>query len=146
MTRLGASRLWIAVPVSSHDGVQPARLVAPVNGAVLLADDARRGVALRWTPLIPRPRDDGAAYRVRVWQLMQGDDAMKAKARTPILEKKGITEAQLIVPLPLGGSCTVQSPCHFVWNVQALNRVGTPTPGVDGSDNTFRFAVGGPAK
>ena len=93
---------------------------------VVSEEDLTKPATFRWTPLVPRPKDP-VTYRVRVWQLMQGQSGAQAmKANQPIITKDVDNLTQLTVPKVITGPCRPPYLCDFVWNVQALNREGKP--------------------
>ena len=90
--------------------------ISPANGAVLSETDLKKPITFRWTPVIPRPRED-VTYRLRVWQLMEGQNGPQViKSNTPDITKdvNNLTQASVIVQLR-------QAPPNqtFVWNVEA---------------------------
>ncbi len=60
-------------------------------------DEAKREVQFQWTAISPK-QSEPVTYKLRVWQLMQGQNGTQAmKSNKPIVEKdiKDATQAQL---------------------------------------------------
>jgi hypothetical protein len=69
--------------------------VEPVNGKSFSAEEVKQPITFRWTPLVPKPQQP-ITYRLRVWQLMQGQNSTEAmRTNQPIVTKDvaDITEA-----------------------------------------------------
>jgi hypothetical protein len=76
----------------------------------------------RWTPIIPKPAEP-VTYRLRVWQLMQGQNAVAAlKSNTPIYEKEVSNLNQFPVANLLSSLSCDGGECRFVWTVQAITK------------------------
>lgn len=113
-------------------------LLAPVLDAIIPRDS---DVEFRWTPVIPKPRDP-VNYRIKVWQLMQGQNGPEAlKANQPIITKDVDNLTQIVVSKLITSPCAPPSTCNFIWNVQALNRDGKPIGGNNGTSEIFSFTV-----
>jgi hypothetical protein len=116
---------------------QAAQLIAPANGTELREADIPKPITFRWTPLIPRPQDP-VTYRLRVWQLMQGQNGTQARSvNQPIFTKDVDNITQAIVTGILTGPCKPPYLCDFAWNVQSLNREGKPVGGNNGTSELF---------
>ncbi|HEV8081143.1 MAG TPA: hypothetical protein VGP43_10540 [Chitinophagaceae bacterium] len=128
-------------PFSIADNTQqsfnPPINVTPVDNKVFTENEIKTPITFRWTPVIPKPRET-VTYRVRVWQLMQGQNGMQAiKSNTPDISRDvdNLTQASVIVQL------RQPPPTAFIWNVQALNRDGKPIGENNGTSEAFRFTV-----
>ncbi len=120
---------------------QPPQAIAPANGAVLSEIDIKKPIAFRWTPVIPRPQEP-VTYRLKVWQLMQGQNGSEAMATNqPIITKDVDNLTQTMVTSLISGPCKPPYLCDFVWNVQALNREGKPVGGNNGMSEALKFNV-----
>jgi hypothetical protein len=141
---LAASMALASSPVLSQSAtavVAAPKAVSPAHGAVVGEADPKAAVALRWTPVIPRPQEP-TTYRVKVWQLMQGQTGPQAmRANQPVFTKDvdNITQAFTAPP-----DCR-QKGCSFVWTVQALNRDGKPIGENNGTSEPFDFTTPGAA-
>ncbi|MBK8519328.1 MAG: hypothetical protein IPL54_00115 [Chitinophagaceae bacterium] len=65
----------------------PPTLINPENGKIYTEAELSRPVTFRWTPLVPKPREP-VTYRLKVWQLMQGQNGTQAmRSNQPIVTK-----------------------------------------------------------
>jgi hypothetical protein len=99
----------------------PPSNVSPANEKSFTEKELVAPVTFRWTPIIPRPKDP-VVYRLRVWQLMQGQSSTQAmKTTTPMVEEEVTNVTQLVkkITFPCGGR---PSNCYFVWNVEASKK------------------------
>ncbi|MBK6379055.1 MAG: hypothetical protein IPF72_04660 [Chitinophagaceae bacterium] len=119
----------------------PSKLEAPANAKSFAPKDASGGISFRWTPVVPKPRDP-VVYRLKVWQLMQGQNGTQAmRENKPIVTKDcdNITEAT--IGNIYTGPCRPPYLCEFIWEVQALNREGKPICSNEGKSEAFTFKV-----
>ena len=120
---------------------QPPQAIAPANGTVLSEMDIKKPITFRWTPVIPRPQEP-ITYRLKVWQLMQGQNGAQAMATNqPIITKDVDNLTQTIIPNLISGPCLAPYLCDYIWNVQALNREGKPVGGNNGTSEALNFNV-----
>ncbi len=94
--------------------------------------DAVQPVTFRWTPLVPKPQEP-VTYRLKVWQLMQGQNGTTAmRTNQPIVTKDvdNITEATLSGIYT--GPCRPPYLCDFIWSVEVVSKTNTGT-GASGS-------------
>lgn len=119
----------------------PPTLITPENDRKFTLQELQRPVTFRWTPLVPKPREP-ITYKLRVWQLMQGQNAAAAmRSNQPIAEKEARDLTQTTVTNLLTGPCKPPYLCEFVWNVQALNRAGKPVGRNNGNSEPYTFKV-----
>jgi hypothetical protein len=98
--------------------------ISPINDKKFAEKDINSPITFRWTPLVPRPKES-VTYRLRVWQLMQGQNGSAAmRSNQPIVEKDVNNITQAIVTGIITGPCKPPYLCDFVWNVQALDKEG----------------------
>ncbi len=115
--------------------------IAPINEKKFDENNIRAPVIFRWTPVIPKPKDP-VMYRLRVWQLMQGQTAVQAaKANEAIIDKEVKNNTQTTVTDIITGPCKPPYLCDFFWNVQALNKEGKPLGNKDGMSDFFSFTI-----
>lgn len=120
---------------------QPPQPLQPSNNASLTADDVKKPLPFRWTPLVPKPTEP-VTYRLRVWQLMQGQNQTQAmNVNQPVIIKDIDNLTQYNVTNLLTGPCKPPYLCDFVWNVQALNKDGKPIGSNNGTSEPFGFTV-----
>ncbi len=99
--------------------------VEPVNGKSFSAEEVKQPITFRWTPLVPKPQQP-ITYRLRVWQLMQGQNSTEAmRTNQPIVTKDVADITEATVQGIYTGPCRPPYLCDFVWTVQVLNNTGT---------------------
>ena len=119
----------------------PPTLINPENGKVYTEAELSRPVTFRWTPLVPKPRDP-VTYRLRVWQLMQGQNSTEAmRSNQPIVTKDVDNITQAVVNGIYTGPCRPPYLCNYVWQVQAFNREGKPMGKNEGKSEVYTFKV-----
>jgi hypothetical protein len=117
-------------------------LINPDDNKKLTEAEAKGALIFRWTPLVPKPREP-VTYRLRVWQLMQGQNAITAaKANEPVLVKDVDNISQAAIGNFYTGPCKPPYLCDYVWNIQALNKAtGKPFGKNNGNSEYFRFSI-----
>jgi len=119
----------------------PPTLITPESEKVFTSGDMQKPVMFRWTPLVPKPRDP-VTYRLRVWQLMQGQTATQAlRTNQPIVTKDVDNITQAVVTNIYTGPCRPPYLCDFVWNVQAVNKERKPMGRNNGTSEPWTFKV-----
>jgi hypothetical protein len=83
-------------------------------------------VTFRWTPIVPKPQEP-TTYRLKVWQLMQGQNSSQAmKTNQPIVTKEVVNTTEVTVSGIYTGPCKPPYLCDFVWSVEAVSvKAGT---------------------
>ncbi len=116
-------------------------LITPDDDKKFTETQLQGPVMFRWTPVVPKPQYP-VLYRLKVWQLMQGQNANQAmKSNTPIFTKDVENMTQVTSTSLLTGPCIPPYLCDFVWNVQALTREGKPIGNNNGNSEPFRFSA-----
>ncbi len=119
----------------------PPTLITPENGKKISLKDMLKPVMFRWTTLVPKPKEP-ITYRLRVWQLMQGQNGTQAmRSNQPIISKDVDNITQAVVNNIYTGPCKPPYLCDFIWNVQALNRDGKPMGRNDGTSEPYSFKI-----
>ena len=119
----------------------PPTLINPENGKVFTEAELSRPVTFRWTPLVPKPLQP-VTYRLKVWQLMQGQNSIEAmRTNQPIVTKDVDNITQAVVNGIYTGPCKPPYLCDFIWNVQALNREGKPMGRNNGTSEPYTFKI-----
>lgn len=129
---------------------------APIYQARVLSDtgvtftlDKAESVTFRWTPIVPKPQET-VTYRLKVWQLMQGQNSTQAmKSNKPIVTKDVADMNEMMVSGIYTGPCKPPYLCDFVWSVEVLapapskeetsggvSPAATDTPSADSSGST----------
>ncbi len=111
----------------------------PINGKLFSADEAKQPITFRWTPVVPKPQEP-ITYRLRVWQLMQGQNSTEAmKTNQPIVTKDVADITETSIQGIYTGPCRPPYLCDFVWSVQAIGKNGAPIDQTNGTTNTYEF-------
>ncbi|MBL0146150.1 MAG: hypothetical protein IPP48_10585 [Chitinophagaceae bacterium] len=119
----------------------PPTLITPEDGKTFTEAELSRPLNFRWTPLVPKPQQP-ITYRLKVWQLMQGQNSAAAmRSNQPIVTKDVDNITQAVVTGIYTGPCRPPYLCDFVWQVQALNREGKPVGNNEGKSEVFKFGV-----
>ena len=119
----------------------PPTLINPENGKVFTEAELSKPVTFRWTPLVPKPREP-VTYRLKVWQLMQGQNGTQAmRSNQPIITKDVDNITQAVVSNLYTGPCKPPYMCDFIWAVQALNKEGKPIGRNEGNSDPYTFKV-----
>jgi hypothetical protein len=119
----------------------PPTLITPDNGKKFTPQELQGPVMFRWTPLVPKPKEP-VTYRLKVWQLMQGQSGtMAMRTNQPIVTKDVDNITQATVSGIYTGPCRPPYLCDFVWNVQALNRNGKPMGNNNGMSEPYTFGL-----
>ena len=89
--------------------------IVPFEGKVFTQQEANLPTVFRWTPVLPRPKDD-VIYKLRVFEIQPGQSRVQAMANAPVEEKEVRNETQTTVKL--SKRC---HDCIGVWNVEAIS-------------------------
>ncbi len=119
----------------------PPTLITPDNGKKFTAQELLGVVMFRWTPLVPKPKEP-VTYRLKVWQLMQGQSGTTAmRTNQPIITKDVDNITQATANGIYTGPCKPPYLCDYIWNVQALNRSGKPMGNNNGMSEPYTFGA-----
>jgi hypothetical protein len=119
----------------------PPTLITPENGKTFTAAEISRPLNFRWTPVVPKPKEP-VTYRLKVWQLMQGQNGTAAmRTNQPIVTKDVDNITQAVITNIFTGPCKPPYLCDFIWAVQALNKDGKPVGRNDGNSEPYTFKV-----
>jgi uncharacterized protein (DUF2147 family) len=117
-------------------------LINPENGKVFSADDMKRPLNFRWTPVVPRPKEP-VTYRLKIWQLMQGQNGTAAmRSNQPIVTKEVDNINQAVISNLYTGPCKPPYLCDYVWQVQAVDKEGKGVGGNGGMSEVWSFGIG----
>ncbi len=129
------------VEATKETDYAPPTLITPENGKSFLKKDMLKPVMFRWTSPVPKPIDR-VTYRLRVWQLMQGQNGTQAmRANQPIINKDVDNITQAVVANLYTGPCKPPYLCDFIWSVQAVNREGKPIGRNNGTSEPYTFKI-----
>ena len=114
-------------------------LLSPADEKLIGATDVSKPVLFRWTALSPKPKES-VIYRLRVWQLMQGQTAAEIiRNKKPMMEKETVNLTQTAVNNLYTGPCKPPYMCDFVWTVEAFTEDDVTTVRGCGSSDLFSF-------
>lgn len=75
------------VETAKAEDFAPPTLITPENEKRISKKDILKPIMFRWTPLVPKPKEP-VTYRLKVWQLMQGQNGVQAmRSNAPLLTK-----------------------------------------------------------
>lgn len=115
--------------------------IAPSNEKSFEEAALKVPLTFRWIPVLPKPKDP-VMYKLRVWQLMQGQTGVQAvKTNVPIVEKEVTNINQAIVTNLIAEPCKPPYLSDFVWNVQALDKEGKPVGRNLGTSELYMFKI-----
>ncbi len=115
--------------------------LSPANNAEFTVEDAMKTIAFRWTPIVPKPQEP-VTYRLKVWQLMQGQTGSQAmRTNQPIVTKDvdNITEAS--VSGIYTGPCRPPYLCDYVWNIEVRGNRESARPSVIDISVSSAFSI-----
>ncbi len=94
--------------------------------------DADQAVTFKWTPIVSKPQEP-TTYRLKVWQLMQGQSGSQAmKANQPIATKEVVDGTEATLSGIYTGPCRPPYLCDFIWSVEVVAKAESTT-GTSGS-------------
>ena len=121
---------------------QAPQIIMPATNTDFRAEDLKKPFTFRWTPVSPKPQEP-ITYRLRVWQLMQGQTSTQAlKVNQPIITKDVDNITQTVVANLVEDPCKPPYLCDYVWNVQAINKEGKGIGGNNGMSAAATFKIG----
>lgn len=114
---------------------------APTNEKKFAAAAIKVPITFKWSPVTPKLKVS-ILYKLRVWQLLQGQtDAEAIKINSPIVEKEINNLTHLVVSNIFDNTCKPPYLCRFVWNVQALDKEAKPIGSNDGVSELYAFSL-----
>lgn len=117
--------------VVKSDNIYQAKALSEVQEKFTL--NTSQPVEFRWTPLVPKPKEN-VTYRLKVWQLMQGQSGSQAmRTNQPIITKDVDNITQATVNGIYTGPCRPPYLCDFVWSVEVLSPSTTKETTSDGT-------------
>ena len=113
-------------------------LGAPASNAIIALDESKQTVNFKWSV---GPTSPMVTYRLRVWQLMQGQNSTSAmRDNTPIVDRNTDINSVSVQGM-LTGPCKPPYLCDFVWNVTIVERDSNGTIKETVVSNTGSFSV-----
>ncbi len=95
----------------------------PADKQVFTDKDAKGILTFRWIPVLPPIRQN--IYKLKVWQLMQGQNGTQAmKTNKPVMERDVRDATQAAITGLYTGPCKPPYMCAFIWQVEVVNEQG----------------------
>lgn len=114
-------------------------LISPANGKLFNNSEGSKPVLFRWSAIMPKPKEP-VTYRLRVWQLMQGQNATEAmRSNQPVVSKDVANITQAAISNLYTGPCKPPYLCDYIWNVQVKNREGVGENNVTSEPSSFKI-------
>ena len=111
--------------VVANQPIYQAKTLAEVQPVFKL--ESTQAVTFRWTPIVPKPQEP-VTYRLKVWQLMQGQSGTTAmRENKPIVTKDVDNVTEVTVSDIYTGPCRPPYLCDFVWSVETVTKAGPGT-------------------
>jgi hypothetical protein len=116
-------------------------LLSPADGKLFTGSEGSKPVVFRWTAIVPKPKE-AVTYRLKVWQLMQGQNSTEAmRSNQPIITKDVINITQAAISNLYTGPCKPPYLCDFIWAVEVLNNENNQRYGISDS-YSFKYTGG----
>lgn len=113
--------------------------VSPENAKTFPADEALQPITFRWTPIVPKPQQV-VTYKLRVWQLMQGQNGTAAMRNQPKLVREVVDANEITIAGFYTGPCKPPYLCDFIWTVEAvITQDGAVTSTTTSNPTLFGF-------
>ncbi len=114
-------------------------LLSPADGRSFNGSEGSKPVLFRWTAIVPKPKE-AVTYRLRVWQLMQGQNGTEAmRNNQPIITKDVVNITQAAISNLYTGPCKPPYLCDFVWAIEVLNSEGVSIGNSSVANSSFKF-------
>ncbi|MEO7307454.1 MAG: hypothetical protein ABIR78_06590 [Ferruginibacter sp.] len=99
-------------------------LLSPADGKKFNSTEGSKPILFRWTAVLQKPGEQ-VTYRLKVWQLMQGQNGIEAmRSNQPVLSKDVVNLTQTTVSNLYTGPCKPPYLCDFIWAIEVLNADG----------------------
>lgn len=136
----GTSEPWTFKVKQAGDASPPVNTF-PEDKKSMSVADAMKPVTFKWNPVRP-DQPTPVTYKIRVWQLMQGQTGSSAmRANKPLIEKEVTGKNEVEVQSFLTGPCKPPYMCDFIWTVEATSRNATGATQKLGTSEPTMFFV-----
>jgi hypothetical protein len=114
-------------------------LLSPTDGKLFNGSESSKPVLFRWTAIVPKPKE-AVTYRLKVWQLMQGQSASEAmRSNQPIATKDVVNITQAAISNLYTGPCRPPYLCDFVWAIEVINSDEIATGKIYAASQQYSF-------
>jgi hypothetical protein len=104
-------------------------------------EEAKKEMMFRWTAIVPKPQEP-VTYRIKVWQLMQGQNSTEAmRTNKPIATKDVADITEATVSGIYTGPCRPPFLCDYIWIVEAITKQAGATQKIICTSEPSMFAV-----
>jgi hypothetical protein len=119
-TLLGESCKPFTIADNKQESYTPPTNIFPANKRQFNESEIKAPTTFRWTPIAPKPQQ-AVTYRLKVWQLMEGQTATAAiKTSQPVIEEEIKNQTQFVYRKGWDGVIKGGSR-SLVWSVETLN-------------------------
>jgi hypothetical protein len=116
-------------------------LIPSEKGKTIRKKEMLKPLLFRWTPVVAKP-NEAVTYRLKVWQLKQGQTNAQVMQTTPLLTKDVQNVAETTVPNLVTNPCKPPYLCEFIWQVEALDKnARSILGGSSGTNQIFSFIL-----
>jgi hypothetical protein len=116
-------------------------LIPTEKGKTIRKKEMLNPLLFRWTPVAARA-NEAVTYRLKVWQLKEGQTNAQVMQTKPLLTKDVQNVAEATVTNLVTNPCKPPYTCTFIWQVEALDKnARTILGGSSGSNQTFSFLL-----
>ena len=121
---LGESCKSFTVKDKEVNNFDPPKNISPVNEKKFTDVETKVPITFRWTIPLPIPTTP-ITYRLKVWQLMQGQNGAAAiKTNQPIIDENIKDQTQFLYKKGWNGIITTTTKASFIWAVEVINSQG----------------------
>jgi len=136
----GTSEPWTFKVKLSGEASPPVNTF-PEDKKSMSVADAMKPVTFKWNPVRP-DQPTPVTYKIKVWQLMQGQTGSSAmRTNKPLIEKEVTAKNEIVVQELLTGPCKPPYMCEFIWNVEASTRNATGASQKLGTSEPYSFKI-----
>jgi hypothetical protein len=110
---LGEACKTFTIGDTKQQSYSPPQNLVPVDGQVLNEKETTKPIVLRWTPVVPKPKED-IVYKIRLYEFQPGQNkavVLKSTQPVDILEVKNQTQTTFKLSKRYNG---------IIWNVEAV--------------------------
>jgi hypothetical protein len=121
MKKVQVLLLFLFCLMSSLAFSQESTLIPSEKGKTIPKKEMLKPLLFRWTPIAARA-NEAVTYRLKVWQLKQGQTNEQALQTKPLLTKDVQNSAETTVSNLATNPCKPPYSCTFIWQVEALDK------------------------
>lgn len=120
---------------------QETTLIPSEKGKTIRKKEMTKPLLFRWTPVATRA-NESVTYRLKVWQLREGQTPAQALLSKPLLTKEVQNVAEAKITNWRANPCKPPFLCEFIWQVEALDKNARMLlGGSSGNNQIFSFLL-----